>query len=124
MSCTANLLSLPQIEADGFTVSYHTGGNWIVTTPQGEEITFHQEKDGMCCGFPYIIMQTKEAVAMAQTICQSYEGYTKYEVQDAIAARKAQAMLGHPTDAQFHEMVRNKIIKNCPIKTITAKFAG
>ncbi len=23
----ANLLSLPQLEADGFTVSYHTGGN-------------------------------------------------------------------------------------------------
>ncbi len=28
---------------DGFKVSYHTGGNWIVTTPQGKEITFHQE---------------------------------------------------------------------------------
>jgi hypothetical protein len=38
---TANLLSLPQMEADGFTVSYHTGGNWIVTTPHGKEITFH-----------------------------------------------------------------------------------
>ncbi len=37
----ANLLSLPQLEADGFTVSYHTGGNWIVMTPQGKEITFY-----------------------------------------------------------------------------------
>jgi hypothetical protein len=37
----ANLLSLPQLEADEFTVSYHTGGNWIVTTPHGDEITFH-----------------------------------------------------------------------------------
>ncbi len=25
-------------------------------------------------------------------------------------------MTGHPTDAQFLEMVRNKTIKNCPIK--------
>jgi hypothetical protein len=41
----ANLLSLPQLEADGFTARYHTGGNWIVNTPQGKEITFHQEKD-------------------------------------------------------------------------------
>ncbi len=36
----ANLLSLPQLEADGFTVSYHIGVNWIVATPWGEEITF------------------------------------------------------------------------------------
>jgi len=40
----ANLLSLTQLEVDGFTVSYHTGGYWIVTTPQGKEITFHQKK--------------------------------------------------------------------------------
>ncbi len=57
----------------------------------------------MCCGFPYIDMQTKEAVAMAQTVRQRYKGYTKREVQDAIAARKTQAMLGHPTDAQFQK---------------------
>ncbi len=112
----ANLLSLPQLEADGFTVSYHTGGNWIVTTPHGKEITFHREEDGVCRGFPYIDMQSKAAVAMIQTIRQHYEGFTKREVQDAIAARKAQTMTGHLTDAQFLEMVRNETIKNCPIK--------
>ncbi len=35
----ANLLSLSQLEVDGFTLSYNTGGNWIITTPQGKEIT-------------------------------------------------------------------------------------
>jgi hypothetical protein len=112
----ANLLSLPQLEADGFKVSYHTGGNRIDTTPHGNEITFHQEEDGVCRGFPYIDMQSKAAVAMIQTVRQHYQGFTKREVQDAIAARKAQAMTGHPTDAQFLEMVRIKAIKNCPIK--------
>ncbi len=112
----ANLLSLPQLEADGFTVSYQTGGNWIVTTPHGNKITFHQEEDSVCHGFPYIDMQSKAAVAMIQTVPQRYEGFTKRKVQDAIAARKAQAMTGHPTDAQFLGMVRNKTIKNCPIK--------
>jgi hypothetical protein len=52
----ANLLSLPQLEDNGFTVSYHTGGNWIITTPQGKDITFHHEPDGVCCGFPYLNM--------------------------------------------------------------------
>jgi hypothetical protein len=112
----ANRLSLPQLEADGFTVSYHTRGNWIVTTPHGKEITFHREENGVCCGFPYIDMQSKAAMAMIQTVCQQYEDFTKREVQDAIAACKAQAMTGHPTNAQFLEMVRNNTIKNCPIK--------
>jgi hypothetical protein len=88
----ANLLSLSQLEADGFTVSYHTGGNWIVTTPRGEEITFLQEENGICREFPYINMQSMDAVAMIQTICQCYKGFTKRKVKDAIAACKAQAI--------------------------------
>ncbi len=95
----ANLLSLPKLEADGFMVSYHTGGNCIITTPQGKEITFHHKENGVCRGFPYNDMHSTNAVAMVQTIRQRYEGYTKHKVQDAIAACKAQAMIGHPTDA-------------------------
>ena len=57
-------------------------------------------------------MKSKTAVAMIQTVCQRYEGFTKRKVQDAIAAHKAQAMTGHPTNAQFHKMVRNKTIIN------------
>jgi hypothetical protein len=53
---------------------------------------------------------------MIQTIHQHYKGYPKHKVKDATAARKAQVMTGHPTDAQFVEMVRNNTIKNCPIK--------
>ncbi len=75
-----NLLSLPQLEADGFTVSYHTGGNWIVTTPHGDKITFHREEDGVCRVFPYIDMQPKSAMAMIQTVRQQYEGFTKRKV--------------------------------------------
>jgi hypothetical protein len=114
-----NLLSLPQLEADGFTVSYHTGGNWIITTPQGKEITFHRKENGVCCGFPYTDIHSTNAMAMVQTVCQHYESYTKHKVQDAIAARKAQAMIGHPTDAQFLEMVRSNTIKIAPSNPLT-----
>ncbi len=58
-------------------VCYHTSGNWIATTLQGKEITFNCEKNGMCHGFPYINMHSTNAVAMVQTVCQRYEGYTK-----------------------------------------------
>jgi hypothetical protein len=112
----ADLLSFPQLEADGFMVSYHIGGNWIITTPQDKEITFHRKENSVCRGLPYINKHSMNTKAMNQTVRQHYEGYTKCKVQDAIAACKAQAMIGHPTEAQFIEMVRNNTIKNCPIK--------
>ena len=59
-----NLLSLPQLEADGFRLSYHTGEKWIVMIPQGKEIIFHREENGVCRGFPHINMQFMDAVAM------------------------------------------------------------
>jgi hypothetical protein len=101
---------------NGFIVSYHTSGNWIATTPQGKEITFHCKENGMCHGFPYINMHSTNAAAMIRTVCQHYEGYTMHKVQNAIPACKAQAMIGHPTDAQFLYMVRSNTLKNCPIK--------
>jgi hypothetical protein len=41
----ADLLCLPQLEADRFTVSYHTGGKWMATTHPGKEITFLREEN-------------------------------------------------------------------------------
>jgi hypothetical protein len=104
---------------DGFTVSYHTGGNWIITTPWGKKITFLREENVVCHGFPYIDMLSMDAIAMIQTICHSYKGFTKHKVKDTIAACKTQAMTGHPTDAQFVEMVRNNTIKKLPHQTCT-----
>ncbi len=55
-----------------------------------------------------------DTLVMIQTVRQRYKGFTKRKVKDTIAAHKAQAMLCHPTDAQFVEMVRNKTIKTAP----------
>jgi hypothetical protein len=84
--------------------------------PHGEEIIFQRETDCICCGFPYLDMRSTAAVAMVQTMRQHYKGFTKREVLNATEVRKAQAMTRHPSNAQFNEMVRNKTIKNCPIK--------
>jgi hypothetical protein len=43
------------------------------------------------------------------------EGFTKREVEEAKAAREAQAMLGHPTDREFLGMVRSHMINNCNV---------
>jgi hypothetical protein len=61
-------------------------------------------------------MQSTDAVAMIQTIHQCYKGFIKCKVKDTIAAGNAQAMTGHPTEAQFMKMVTNVTIKSCPIR--------
>ncbi|KAL7503385.1 hypothetical protein ACHAXN_001183 [Cyclotella atomus] len=69
-------------------------------------------------GMPYIDMEKCEervALCFVQTIRERYEGYTKQEIEAARSAREAQAMMGHPTDREFRNMVRTNMIQNCPI---------
>ena len=47
----ANLLSIPQLEKDGYTIDYNTKQDWVVTTPEGKCILFLKET-GMCEGMP------------------------------------------------------------------------
>jgi hypothetical protein len=57
-----------------------------------------------------------EAVlSFVQTVQGNMEGFTNREVEEARKARKAQAMLGHPTDRDFLGMVRGGMISNCPM---------
>jgi len=50
----ANLLSVPQLETDGFKVEY-TNSLWTVTTLERDVISFKKDT-GKCGGFPYIEM--------------------------------------------------------------------
>ena len=49
------LLSVPQLEADGFTINCNTNRDWFVTTPEGEKIVFKKDTC-KCKGFPFIDM--------------------------------------------------------------------
>lgn len=100
----ANLLSIPQLEEDGYVINYSTHGEWVVTTPQGKEIVFKRDT-GLCNRMPYIDMREHQgAFAMVQTVRDKFEGYTKRQVEKAILARKAQALVGHPSDVEFKKM--------------------
>ncbi len=54
-----------------------------------------------------------EGVALVQTVRENYEGYTKREVMRAKEARRAQAMIGNPSEGDFKGMVNSNMIKNC-----------
>ena len=48
----ANLISIPMLEADGYSVSTDINGEWKVVTPRGDTIPFKQDK-GLTVGMPY-----------------------------------------------------------------------
>ncbi len=110
------------------------GGCFVIHTKQGNIIVKNNSK-----GMPYLDIRDMEAevalmfiqtmigaveaamvapantVSFIQTVRGNMEGYTQRKVEDARAARKAQAMLGHPTDRNFLGMVRSGMILNCPV---------
>ena len=113
----ANLLSIPQLEHDGFKVQYHTGGQWIVTCPDNTDVIFKCDT-GVTDGFPYVEIDTlgpKQATALMQTVCKNYEEFTKKEVEHAILAHKAQLHVGNQSEKQCKEMVSSPNLENCPV---------
>ena len=112
----ANLLSIPQLEEDGFHVTSDTLKEWILITPQGKRIVF-KRNTGLCNMMPSINMREHKGVfALVQTVRKNFEGYTKRQVKQAILAHKAQAMVGHPTVDKLKNMVGLKSITNCRVK--------
>ncbi len=110
------------------------GGRFVIHTNQGNIIVKNNSK-----GMPYLDIRDVEAevvlsfiqttivaveaamvapanaVLFIQTVRGNMEGYMQHKVEDACAAREAQAMLGHPTDRNFLGMVRSGMISNCSV---------
>jgi hypothetical protein len=121
----ANLLSIPQLEKDGFEVNKWKGV-WSVITPSDEESVFKIDT-GVCAGMPYIDMtkpddhflqSASKGVAMIETVRGNYEGFTREQVIGATEARKALAMMAHPTAEKLRQMVSfTNAVANCPVSS-------
>ena len=75
-------------------------------------------------GFPYIDLDEPgdEAAMLVQSVRANFEGFTRREVQGAIAARDLQANLAHVSNTKLEQLVRNKenvsqsnILRDCPV---------
>ena len=72
----ANLLSLPQLEWDGYHVTYDTLKEWVVHAADGTEIVFKRDKE-LCDRMSYIDMRKiKSGFSMLQTVRNKFEGFT------------------------------------------------
>ena len=90
-------------------------GYYVVHTHEGP-VYFHKDKHGL----PYIDLTESDgnaATLLVQTVRGNYEGHTKKEVLRAKEARRAQGLIGGPSEKDFKALVSSKMIDNCPIDT-------
>ena len=71
------------LEEAGYTISTHTQGDWIVTSPKGTKIVFKRDT-AVCRGMPYIDLREHQTViSMIETVQKNFEGVTKKQLNKA-----------------------------------------
>ena len=79
----ANLIPTPMLETSGYIVLTHTHADWVVTTPDGKEITFKRDK-GVCTGMPKIdLCDQKEGLVIIETVQKYMGGNTPEQIKGA-----------------------------------------
>jgi hypothetical protein len=125
----ANIISMHELELL-YRVTYNSwAGYYVVHTPK-EEVRFYKDKQGL----PYLDLEESneagalllmqhgggtrdedEGISLVETVRGNYEGYTKREVLKAKEARRAQTMMGNPSEGDYKGMVSHNLIPNCPV---------
>jgi hypothetical protein len=54
---------------------------------------------------------------LIETVRGNFEGFTKNEILRAKQARRAQTMMGNPSEKDYKGVVSNHLISNCPVST-------
>ena len=102
-----NIILLPQLENDGFRVTYNTLKAWVVICPDGNPILF-KHNTSLCDWWPYVYLEYLntikcKAVNMVQTVRGNFDGFTKIYVEKANIASKVQTILGSPYENNTSE---------------------
>ena len=81
------MLSIPQLENDGYVIDYNTKHDWVVTTPEGKNLLLNKDA-GMCEGIPYLdIRENHDSLEMIHIFCEKFGLFTEKKVEKSIAAR-------------------------------------
>jgi hypothetical protein len=91
----ANILSIHVLGKLGYHIRYDTvDGRYSVSHKDHEEVKFNKDEMGL----PYIEVKGPQDVAFVQSVRGDLKGFTKKEIEKATLARKAQGMIGHPSE--------------------------
>ena len=110
-----NILLIPPLEQYGYCITYDNTEDWLLHTPDGVQLKFNRDA-GLSNFIPYIdIRDHSDVFVMFQIVRKCFERYIKNQVEKDILYRKAQVMIGDPTEDKFKQMLSLKQIKNCPV---------
>ena len=97
-----NLISIPQLEENGYHVKYNTPGYWCCNQPTGGRNIESKLDTGTCNKITYIdIHKSQNSTATIQTIRNNFVKFTNIQVERAILTCKIQAVIGYPIDIKF-----------------------
>ena len=93
--------------ARNYIVSFDTDkGNCFRVHLSGRDVIFMVSTNGL------YYHDTQDRVIVMTTVTENMEGFTKREVAVAGDARRGLKLVGYPSERDYTDMVRSKILKN------------
>ena len=109
-----NILLLSQVEKK-HRVAYDSTASkaFVVHKSDGSEHRFEQAKSGLF----YMNAEQNSGTVLVNTVEENKSRYTERDYQRALAARRLQNTIGHKLMRDFLHIVKENLLKNCPITT-------
>mmetsp|Transcript_25963 Transcript_25963/g.54704 ORF Transcript_25963/g.54704 Transcript_25963/m.54704 type:complete len:110 (+) Transcript_25963:945-1274(+) len=95
----ANILSFSKVRAGGCQIDDDGSSDCFRVHGPTKFLTFSKSDDGL---YTHAVLHS--GIVLADVVSKNAEGYTKCEITDARAARKALSMMGHPSVRDFEKM--------------------
>ena len=94
-----------------YWVTYDSSADGVFTVQKpGEMLHFVMHKDGL----HYHNTRNLETT-LVQTVQENEEGYSQRHIQDAKKDRDIYAKVWYPSTGDFHQMISQNLILNCPV---------
>ena len=106
----ANIISMSEAERKGHLISYTKGCLKLQNRSNGKMTSFHVTPDGL-----YAFQVPKSGVSLVQTVSENGSFYTPRQIAQAKMARDLHKMVGRPSKTDFVGIVKNNLLRHCPI---------
>ena len=117
----ANILSLAEVRQKcRVTMDTEVGPVLHVHKQDGETIKFTEHSNGLYYHDPYAL---KKEYTFVSTVELNKQPYTDREISEAEAAMALHRKLGRPSQQHFEDILKNNLIRNCPVTIHDAKRA-
>jgi Reverse transcriptase (RNA-dependent DNA polymerase) len=101
----------------------HTQPALHVHRLDGTIMKFVEHPSGLYVYDPNASSATVEAYTMVSTVAEQKKFFSNREIKDADAARELYRKLGRPDEAEFQTILKNNLLRNCPVTPADARRA-